>query len=131
MWTQYRISSRWALPSPLPSVLDGVKRVLKYFASRPHHTIVFTPEARELLLGMQLAQSLDACRAAGQSDSAGEAQHSAASGQIGVWAALVCILRWAAEVHAPEDVMKIIPEDVELSMRVLLLVYLAAGHPFV
>ena len=62
--TQYRISARWSLPSPYLALVAGVRRVICFFKTRPHHSIPFEPAARELLLGAQLEQSLlaSACR---------------------------------------------------------------------
>lgn len=114
--TQYRISGRWALPSAHEALVAGVRRVVRFFRDRPHHTIPFEPAARELLLGAQLEQSLLAGSCRGD-DGAGEAQHGAAAGQIGVWAALASMLRLAAD----EDMqtLSITAEDVELSTRVV------------
>ena len=94
--TEYRISSRWKLPSPIKKLLEGVERVFEYFDTRKHHEIPFTGAARHLLLGCQLEQNLkgDACGKVG--DMIGEAQHGQAAGQIGIYSALLAILRWAA-----------------------------------
>ena len=56
--TQYRISARWNLPSPSAAAMIGVRRVVQFLEARPHFSIPIEPEARELLLGAQLEQSL-------------------------------------------------------------------------
>ena len=118
MQTQYRISSRWQLPSPYNDLVSGVKRVINFFVDRPHLNIPFEPPARQLLLGAQLEQGLlvSACRG---EEGAGEAQHGAAAGQIGVWAALARILRMAAGEEPAGTGLAISEEDVELSRRVV------------
>ena len=49
---------RWALPSAHDALVKGARRVIKFFADKPHHVIPFEPSARELRLGAQLEQSL-------------------------------------------------------------------------
>ena len=116
--THYRISGRWALPSAHDALVTGVRRVVQFFQSKPHHLIPFEPSARELLLGAQLEQSLLASASRGE-EGAGEAQHGAAAGQIGVWAALVRILHLVADDALQDSELRITAEDVELSMRVV------------
>ena len=95
-----------------------MKRAINFVKDRPHLNIPFETPARQLLLGAQLEQSLlgSACRG---EEGAGEAQHGAAAGQIGVWAALVRILRMAAGEEPAGTGLAISEEDVELSSRVV------------
>lgn len=39
--TEYRISSRWKLPSPIKRLLDAVTQVFDYFKDKPHHVVPF------------------------------------------------------------------------------------------
>lgn len=116
MHTEYRISSRWKLPSPMKKLLEAVERVFDFFKDRQYHTIPFKEAAQHILLGCQLEQNLlgDACQKVG--DSIGEAQHGQAAGQIGIYAGLLSILRWAATPAgvAPDDII-IEVKDVELA----------------
>ena len=124
--TEYRISSRWSLPSPIAPLLAAVDRTMDYFKDKPHHTIPFEEAARHLLLGCQLEQSLKATDAQSQCDSIGEAQHGQASGQIGIYAALLSVLNWAVlpTEKAPREI-RIAQNDVELAeviVRISLLI---------
>ena len=118
--TEYRISSRWKLPSPIQKLLQVVERVFKYLEEKQHHVIPFAEAAREHLLGCQLEQSLlgDDCNKAG--DTIGEAQHGQAAGQIGIYSALLAVLQWGATPAdaAPADI-NIEEKDVELAEIVI------------
>ena len=116
MHTEYRISSRWSLPSPIKKLLEAVERVFRYFENKPHHVIPFDEAARQHLLGCQLEQSLlvdDSCKVG---DTIGEAQHGQAAGQIGIYGALLAILRWAAtpSAAAPAEI-RVAMKDIELA----------------
>ena len=110
--TEYRISSRWSVPPPLPRLTQAVRKVMEYFKTRRHITIPFSEAARHDLLGAQLEQSLACTDASALGDSVAEAQHGAAAGQIGIWAALVAIVRWAAAENGPAEI-EVTEADVE------------------
>ena len=69
----------WAPPAPFAKLVDGARRVIQFFETRPRHTIPFYDDARDLLLGSQMEQSLLATDANRAADATG-----AAAGQIGV-----------------------------------------------
>ena len=94
--TEYRISSRWQLPSPIQKLLEAVDRVFIYFKDRQHHEIPFAEEARQYLLGCQLEQNLLGDDAQKVGDTIGAAQHGQAAGQIGIYSGILAVLRWAA-----------------------------------
>ena len=58
MTTEYRMSARWKVPSPMKSLLYSVDRVFGYFKREMYLEIPFTEDARHQLLGCQLEQSL-------------------------------------------------------------------------
>jgi hypothetical protein len=94
--TEYRISSRWKLPSPIGKLLEVVERIFKFFEHKKHYVIPFEEDARHHLLGCQLEQSLLADDCGKEGDSVGEAQHGQASAQIGIYSGLLGLLRWAS-----------------------------------
>ena len=114
--TEYRISCRWKLPSPIEKLLAGVRRVFDFFKGRKHHVIPFSDQAKDHLLGCQLEQNLlgDDCNKVG--DMVGETQHGQAAGHIGIYSALLCVLRWAATPSAQAAAnIQIEMKDVELA----------------
>ena len=58
MITEYRISSRWRLQSPMQALLDAVVRAFTYPKRVKHQGIPLTETSRHHLLGCQLEQSL-------------------------------------------------------------------------
>ena len=109
--TEYRISSRWQLPSPIQKLLDAVDRVFAYFKGRQHHEIPFAEEARHYLLGCQLEQNLLGDDAQKVGDTIGAAQHGQAAGQIGIYSGMLAVLRWAA-TPAPQA-----PASIQIDLK--------------
>ena len=117
--TEFRISSRWQLPSPIHEVVKKVRaQVLPFFAKARNCKIAVGKQPRLQLLGCQLEQSLFASDAELAGDTVAQAQHGAAAGQIGIWAGRIAVLRQVAST-GPMTEIEISEADVDLSRRIV------------
>ena len=94
MRTEFRISSRWQLADPTDHSRSAAEKVAKLFAGKPHAELPLHGEARKIMLGNQVVQSVLA--QLNTSDGNVAALHASASGQQGVQAALMAVLDYAA-----------------------------------
>ena len=92
--TEWRISSRWALPDPTEHIRKGASRVVDFFAMIPQSILPLDDNARKILLGNQVVQSIRA--QAHEENVALAALHGNAAGLQGVVAGLVAVLEYAA-----------------------------------
>ena len=92
--TEFRISNRGDLPDPTEHIQNGAKRVAQLFATKPQATLPFEDEARKVMMGNQVAQSIRAEQRA-DDDTTLAALEANAAGQQGVHAALLAILDYA------------------------------------
>ena len=58
--TEFRISNRGDLPDPTKHIQNRAKRVAQLFATKPQATLPFEDEARKVMMGNQVAQSIRA-----------------------------------------------------------------------
>ena len=90
-------------------------RFLDYLTKERYLEIPFTEDAKHQLLGCQLEQSLQVEDCGREGDSVGEAQHGQAAGLIGIFSALLAILRWAATPpNQAADTIPIENQDIHL-----------------
>lgn len=92
--TEFRISARWNLPDPTEHIRAVARRLARHFLDKPHQVLPFEPEARNIMLGNQVAQSVRAELAA--ADPALAALEANAAWQQGVQAGLLAALDYAA-----------------------------------
>ena len=92
--TEFRISNRGELPDPTDHIQAGAKKVARLFATKPQAILPFDPEARKIMTGNQVAQSIRATLRA-DDDPTLSALEANAAGQQGVQAALVSVLDYA------------------------------------
>ena len=92
--TEFRISGRWQLPDPTAHIREVAKTVATHFAALPGSMLPFDNEARKVMLGNQVVQSVRAQLST--SDSSTAALHANAAGQQGVQAGLVALLDFGA-----------------------------------
>ena len=92
--TEFRISNRGDLPDPTEHIQNGAKRVAQFIATKPQATLPFEDEARKVMMGNHVAQSIRAEQRA-DDDTTLAALEANAAGQQGVHAALLTILDYA------------------------------------
>ena len=92
--TEFCISSRWRLPDPTDHIRDGARTVTKHFITKPNSVLPFEEEARKIMLGNQVVQSIRSQRCV--HDSSVAALHATAAGQQGVSAGAMAGLDLAA-----------------------------------
>ena len=94
MRTEFRISARWNLPDPTSHIRAAARKLAVHFIDKPHSILPFEPEARKVMLGNQVAQTVRAQLAA--NDPTLAALEANAAWQQGVQAGLVAALDFAA-----------------------------------
>eukprot|EP00973_Karenia_brevis_P031418 4333782-Karenia_brevis.AAC.1 len=92
--TEFRISARWNLMDHSEHVRGVARKVAVHFAEKPQATLPIEEEARNVMLGNQVAQSVKAQQCT--SDPSLAALHANAAGQQGNQAGLIAVLDWAA-----------------------------------
>ena len=117
MTTEYRISARWKLPSPMKSLLNSVDRVFDHVGKVGCLEIPLTEDARHQLLGCQLEQSLLAedCGRVG--------------GHIGIFSALLAVLSCVVRNTSRRIAHREYPRRLHIARRYLIVVLLLlCGH---
>jgi hypothetical protein len=92
--TEFRISSRWLLPDPTGHIREAARRVTIFFMEKPNTILPFEPEARKIMLGNQVVQSIKSQQST--HDGSVAALHANAAGQQGVYAGAMAGLDYAA-----------------------------------
>ena len=92
--TEFRISGRWKLQDPTDHVRAAARKVAAHFLTKPHSVFPFEDQARKVMLGNQVAQSVRAQLSS--HDASLAALQANAAGQQGVQAALMAALDFAA-----------------------------------
>ena len=92
--TEFRISNQGDLPDPTEHIQNGAKRVAQLFATKPLAILPFEDEARKVMMGNQVAQSIRAEQRA-DDDTTLAALEANAAGQQGVHVALLAVLDYA------------------------------------
>ena len=56
--TEFRISSRWRMADPTDHIRAAARKVTKHFINMPNVVLPFEDEARKIMLGTQVVQSI-------------------------------------------------------------------------
>ncbi|CAK0876195.1 unnamed protein product, partial [Prorocentrum cordatum] len=119
--TEFRISNRGDLPDPAGHIQAGARRVAELFAKKPQAILPFEEEARNIMTGNQVAQSIRA-QLRGDDDPTLAALEANAAGQQGVQAALVAVLDYSGgggTLDAASGLPLITTQHVQCARRML------------
>ncbi|CAK0808155.1 unnamed protein product, partial [Prorocentrum cordatum] len=119
--TEFRISNRGDLPDPAGHIQAGARRVAELFTKKPQAILPFEEEARNILTGNQVAQSIRA-QLRGDDDPTLAALEANAAGQQGVQAALVAVLDYSGgggTLDAASGLPLITTQHVQCARRML------------
>ncbi|CAK0828249.1 unnamed protein product, partial [Prorocentrum cordatum] len=124
---EFRISNRGDLPDPTGHIQAGARRVAELFAKKPQAILPFEEEARNIMTGNQVAQSIRAQLRGDQRAKNVQPQlrvqpGANAAGQQGVQAALVAVLDYSGgggTLDAASGLPLITTQHVQCARRML------------